>query len=81
MVVEYKTATQEVIDFLASTPSPDQILAFKASPATQARVRYLLDANRTGTLTEQERTELDEFEHLDHIVSMLKIRVRERLAE
>jgi hypothetical protein len=70
----------EVLDFLASAPTPEQIVAFHPSEALQARARYLLDANRDGTLTADERTELDDFSRLNHFVSMLKIRARKRLA-
>ena len=33
----------EMIDFLASGPTPAQIVAFKLSPAAQARLETLLD--------------------------------------
>lgn len=68
----------EVLDFLASAPTPDQIIAFTPSEALQVRARYLLDANRGGTLTAEERTELDEFARMNHFVSMLKIRARQK---
>ncbi len=70
----------EVLDFLASSPTPEQIIAFQPSEALQERVRYLLDANRDSELTANERDELDEFSRLNHFMSMLKIRARRRLA-
>jgi hypothetical protein len=70
----------EVIDFLVSAPTPEQIIAFGPSDALQARVRYLLDANRNATLTAEERAELDEFARLNHFMSMLKARAREKTA-
>jgi hypothetical protein len=41
----------EVLDFLVSIPTPQQIISFHASEAAQLRLRYLLGANRNGTLT------------------------------
>lgn len=67
----------EVYRFLVSAPSPEQIIAFHASDEVQARVRQLLDANQDGKLSEDERIELDEFQHINHFVSMLKIYARQ----
>jgi len=71
----------EVLDFLSSTPTPQQIVAFAPSEALQVRARYLLDGNRAGLLTAEERAELDEFARMNHFMSMLKIRAREKLSD
>lgn len=70
----------EVYEFLISAPTPEAIIAFRASEATQERARALLDANRSGLLTPGEAAELDEFERVNHLISMLKIYARQRLA-
>lgn len=70
----------EVLDFLASTPAPEQIIAFEPSEGLQERVRYLLDVNRNGVLSAEENAELDEFARINHFMSMLKIRARKKLA-
>jgi hypothetical protein len=46
----------EMIDFLAGGPSPEQIAAFKVSPSAQAE---LLEKNRENELTDEEAAELD----------------------
>lgn len=69
----------EVLEFLLSSPTPEEILAFDPSPEAQARVRALLDANR-DPLTPQEQAELEEFSRLEHFVRMLKIKAREKLS-
>jgi hypothetical protein len=69
----------EVLDFLASSPTTEQIIAFYPSETLQERLRYLLDTNRNSALTAEERTELDEFSRLNHFMSMLKIRARARM--
>ncbi|HLG18117.1 MAG TPA: hypothetical protein VJH03_26990 [Blastocatellia bacterium] len=64
----------EIIDFLASGPTREQIIAFKASEAAQRRLAELLDKNREEGLTEAESAELDVYEQVDHVMSSLKAR-------
>ncbi|MBI5931678.1 MAG: hypothetical protein HY862_20380 [Chloroflexi bacterium] len=75
------TITDEVLDFLATNPTPQQIIDFRASEMLQERLRYLLDQNREGVLTTQENSELDEMQHMNHFMAMLKARVRIKLME
>lgn len=67
---------EDVLTFLLSSPSPQQILAFHASDAAQARLRHLLDANREGMLSPAERAELDEASQINHFVMLLKAKAR-----
>ena len=80
MTVSQSPVYAEVYEFLVSSPTPEAIIAFRASDATQERVRELLEANRENRLTPDEQTELDEFERVNHFVSMLKIYARQKLA-
>lgn len=74
------TIQEEVLAFLLSSPTPEQIIAFRASDAAQARLRDLLDANRSGSLSDEERAELDEARQLNHFVTLLKARAHQKLA-
>src|SRR5215831_9130172 len=47
-----------VLEFLANTPSPEAILSFKVTTATQERIGDLLEKNREGQLTPAESAEL-----------------------
>lgn len=69
----------EMIDFLASGPTPQQIIEHKVSPALQERLEELLDNNREVGLTEAERTELDAFRQVNHVMILLKARARRAL--
>ena len=71
----------EILDFLLSTPSPEQIIEFHASEEAQHRLRHLLDSNRNGTLTDSERAELDEAMHLNHLFIRLKAKAHLALKE
>ena len=70
----------EVLDFLLSQPTEQQVIAMRASEVAQERLRYLLDGNRNNTLNDAERVELDAYIQLDNLISRLKARARLRLA-
>lgn len=69
-------ALKEVIDFLLSQPTPEQIIAFKVSPFVQARLEELLDKNREDELIVNEVAELDAYEQVNHLLVLLKARAR-----
>jgi hypothetical protein len=41
-------AYEEVLDFLLNRPAPEEIVAFKVSPAAQARIRALRTTAKPG---------------------------------
>lgn len=67
---------EEMIDFLVSGPTPEQIVAYKVSPRAQERLADLLDKNREEGLSEVENAELDAYERVDYVMSSLKARAR-----
>src|SRR5262245_42035846 len=71
---------REVIEFLASGPRPDEIVAFRPSEAHADRSRELLYKNRECQLTEAEEAELDQMEHINHLMTLLKAEARKILA-
>ena len=68
----------EILDFLASAPTQEAIIAFRPSERLQARASELLDKNRAGKLTAEEQVELDEFQRMNHFMTMLKARARKK---
>lgn len=66
----------EMIDFLASGPTSQQIVEHKVSPALQERLEELLDKNREEGLTAAEMAELDAFRRVNHEMILLKARAR-----
>ena len=71
----------ELMELLASNPSPQEFLDFHVSEATQERSRRLLALNEAGLLGEEEKRELDELDELEHLVVMLKARVARDLRQ
>jgi hypothetical protein len=67
---------KEMLDFLISKPTPEQILTFKSSPAAQARLETLLDKHREECLNEDEMLELDMYQELNHFFILLKAHAR-----
>ena len=70
-------AYSEIIELFASGPSPEAILSFKPSEESQARVRDLLQKSRDGTLSQEERDELEQFSHVEHFMRLVKARARQ----
>jgi hypothetical protein len=80
VVLPEPAPTEEVLNFLLSVPTPEAVIALRPSPAAQERLRYLLDGNRSASLTDAERAELAYYLQLEQFVRRLKIRAREKLA-
>ncbi|MEM9955601.1 MAG: hypothetical protein AAF846_28625 [Chloroflexota bacterium] len=70
---------EDVMAFLLTSPTPQEIIAFHASDEAQVRLRYLLEANRNGTLSDTERAELDDATYTNRFVMRLKAKARQML--
>jgi hypothetical protein len=70
----------EILEFLASTPTPEQIINFQPPASSQERLSDLLAKNRAGNLDDREQVELDEFLRMNRFMSRLKLKAREKLA-
>lgn len=73
-------AYAEVLDFLITRPTPQEIAAFKVSTTAQERIRILLNKNQEGVLTETETAELDLYEQLEHMMILLKAKAHVLIA-
>ncbi len=68
----------EILDVLASFPTPDDVLALRPSPALQERLSFLLEKNRETGLSVEEEQEWSQYERLEHLVRMAKLRAIEK---
>ena len=64
----------EISDFLVNRPTSEQIATFKVSEQAQTRLRELLQKNSDTNLVSSEEAELNLYEQLDTLMSMMKIR-------
>jgi hypothetical protein len=69
---------EELLDLFADAVDIERLLSFRLPPDRQMRLDDLLQKNRDGLLTEDERGELEEFERLEHLGRMLKARARQK---
>ena len=71
----------EILDFLTSAPTQQDIIDYQPSEALAERSHYLHDRNRHDALTDAERIELDELHRLNHFMIQLKTRTRLKLKD
>ncbi len=69
-------AYRDIFDFLATDPTPEQIISHRPAVALQERVAELLEKNREYGLNAEDEVELDGYEQVDDLMSLLKIRAR-----
>jgi len=81
MSIERLSVWDEVDEFLTSTPSPQQILAFRPSEAMQTRLQHLVERARAAALTADERAELDEHLALENFMRRLKIKALAKIGQ
>ncbi|HTU43494.1 MAG TPA: hypothetical protein VMF91_00425 [Bryobacteraceae bacterium] len=70
----------EFIDFIAAGTTPKEIVAFRPSVEAQDRVANLIAREREGDLSAEEKTELDCYLDLEHILRVAKARAEQILA-
>ncbi len=72
-------ACEEVIDFIAGGNTPEAVAAFKPSEAARARVTELLAREKAEGLNAEEKSELDHYAQLEHLMRLAKARTRQFL--
>lgn len=75
-----ETLFDEILDFLAASPTAEQLVQYQPPTALQQRLTELLDKNRSGHLSENEQGELDEFLRMNRFMSRLKLKARKHLS-
>ena len=70
---------RQIINLLASQPTPQAILDIRPSTTFQARVSNLLARSKEGTLARSEEAELERCLMLEHLVRLAKARAYQQL--
>ena len=68
---------EEIVDFIAAGTTPETVLAFRPSDSVQQRVAELVERSKDGTISAEEKSELDDYLQLEHIMIMAKARARQ----
>ncbi|MEP7290004.1 MAG: hypothetical protein ABI947_30015 [Chloroflexota bacterium] len=65
-----------VTDFLSAAPTLQEIAAYRLPDVLQDRAHELLNKNRSGNLTDEERIEMEQFRQIDHLLTLVKAKAR-----
>jgi len=69
----------EVIEFIASS-SPQNVIAFRPSEEARARAADLIYREKTDGLSDDDRSELDHYLQIEHLMRLAKARAHHYLA-
>ena len=69
-------AYEEIVDFIAAGTTSDAVAQFEASEEVKDRVVELVYREKSGNLTPEEKSELDQFLQLEHVMRLAKARAR-----
>jgi len=73
-------AYEEVVDFIARGGTPGTVVAFRPSEEARIRVTDLVSREKNTSLTAEERSELDHYLQLEHIMRLAKARAQQYLS-
>ena len=74
-----RSVFSEITDFLATNPTPQEIIAYQLSEDLQTRAHELLERNGEDQLTPEERDEMFDFVRVDEMMSLLKVKMKLKL--
>jgi hypothetical protein len=69
----------DVLETLASLPTPEEVLALRPGAALQDRIEDLLEKNRSGGLSLEEQRECEQYRYAEHLVRLAKARAALKL--
>jgi len=72
-------AYEEIVDFIAAGTTPKDVISFRPSETAQERVADLLAREKEGELSPAEKSELDHYMQLEHLMRLAKARARDFL--
>ena len=71
----------ELAEFLVSQPTLEAIAAYQVSPGVQQYIDSLLEKNREGVLSAEERLELEKILAVSHVMTLTKTKAQLKLAD
>ncbi len=74
-------AYTDIVDFIASGTTPQSVASFCPSPDSKNRVAELIAREKTAELTAEERSELDHFLQIEHIMRLAKAKARKLVSK
>lgn len=80
MLLKTQAAT-EVARFLAHHPTAEQIVAFHPSSEVAQRAYELIQTEREGSLSEEERQELESYLMIEYLMELVKLEAHQQLRQ
>jgi hypothetical protein len=74
-------AYEEVIEFIAAGTNPRNVVAFRPSQSAKERVADLINREKTAPLSPDEKSELDHYLQLEHLMRLAKARARRHIID
>ena len=72
-------AYEEVVEFIAAGTSPQNVVAFRPSEETRQQVFDLIEREREEGLSDDEKSELDHYLQIEHLMRLAKAKARQYL--
>ena len=72
----FTKAFEEFVGFITTKISPEDIIAFKPSKRLQTRVEELIDKEKSHDISAAEKSELDYYMMLEHVMILAKAEAR-----
>ena len=69
----------EILEILASLPTPEEVMELRPSPALEERIHSLLEKNRANGLSPEEEQEWESYQYLEHLVRVAKAKALAQL--
>lgn len=74
-------AYEEIAELIATGGGPEAVASYQASESTRQRVADLIAREKADGLAEDERSELDHYMQLEHVMRLAKARAQARLSD
>ena len=71
----------EVLEFLATLPTPEEILALRPSETLQTQISNLLEKHRNRNLTDVEAQMWKQYQYLEHLIRKAKAKAYLKLKQ
>jgi hypothetical protein len=74
-------AYEEVIEFIAAGTSPSSVISFQPSEVVKERVADLIHQEKSTGISPEEKSELDHYLQLEHLMRLAKARARQHVSD
>lgn len=69
-------AVEDAAHVLSKAINPEKLASLRASKSTSKKVEALVNKLKEGEITKAEKVELEQYQMLNHIMSLVKARAR-----